>query len=291
MTRVPDTGSLLATDRDDSPAIFSSALMDSWGVAHRHFTGRGVAVWEFELRGGSVPEHEHEQPFFTILERGAVINRYGTREVSLAPRAVVFHPHSTVHASQVPASGAALLTLEVDRRWLERATESRRLPDVPREFAADRTVARRLRRELRLRDSSSQLALEGIFLTLLADSDRSSAADRPDHPIRRAAELLREEFSRSWTLEQVASRVGSSPARIAAAFRARFGCGMGEYLRRLRVDHMMRGLDTDAPLTQLALEAGFADQAHSTRVFKQLVGVPPGAYRAELRRARQRPAE
>lgn len=30
-----------------------------------------------------------------------------------------------------------------------------------------------------------------------------------------------------------------------------------------------------------AAEAGFADQAHLTRQFKRLVGVPPGAYQRE----------
>lgn len=33
----------------------------------------------------------------------------------------------------------------------------------------------------------------------------------------------------------------------------------------------------------LALEAGFSDQAHCTRVFKLLTGLPPGAYRTRLR--------
>jgi AraC-like DNA-binding protein len=32
----------------------------------------------------------------------------------------------------------------------------------------------------------------------------------------------------------------------------------------------------------LALEAGFADQSHCTRVFRRLVGVPPGAFRETL---------
>ena len=32
------------------------------------------------------------------------------------------------------------------------------------------------------------------------------------------------------------------------------------------------------PPAQAAAEAGFADQAHLTRHFKRIVGVPPGAY-------------
>lgn len=60
---------------------------------------------------------------------------------------------------------------------------------------------------------------------------------------------------------------------------------MGEYLRRLRVESAWRQLAiTDKPLSVIALDAGFADQAHLTRVFESLMGVTPGAYRARARR-------
>jgi len=36
---------------------------------------------------------------------------------------------------------------------------------------------------------------------------------------------------------------------------------------------------TDLPLTSVAAECGFADQAHLTNVFSRQVGTPPGAYR------------
>jgi AraC-like DNA-binding protein len=35
------------------------------------------------------------------------------------------------------------------------------------------------------------------------------------------------------------------------------------------------------PLAQLAVETGFADQAHMTRALTMLTGVPPGALRAK----------
>jgi AraC-like DNA-binding protein len=39
-----------------------------------------------------------------------------------------------------------------------------------------------------------------------------------------------------------------------------------------------RLLDRGVPVAQAAVTAGFADQAHFTRHFKRIVGVPPGAY-------------
>lgn len=42
-----------------------------------------------------------------------------------------------------------------------------------------------------------------------------------------------------------------------------------------------RLLDDGLAPVVVAAEAGFADQAHLTRHFKRIVGVPPGAYQRE----------
>jgi AraC family transcriptional regulator len=55
-------------------------------------------------------------------------------------------------------------------------------------------------------------------------------------------------------------------------------------VRRLRVDWALRELSTSArSLSEIALDAGFADQSHFTRVFKRQVGVSPGAFRRSAR--------
>jgi AraC family transcriptional regulator len=55
---------------------------------------------------------------------------------------------------------------------------------------------------------------------------------------------------------------------------------MSEYVRKLRVEQARRDLlATDQPLSTIALATGFTDQAHFSRVFKQLTGLTPGAFR------------
>ena len=54
----------------------------------------------------------------------------------------------------------------------------------------------------------------------------------------------------------------------------------------MRVRLARRLLDGGAAPAEVAATAGFADQAHLTRHFKRVVGVPPRAYQRE-RRARK----
>ena len=82
----------------------------------------------------------------------------------------------------------------------------------------------------------------------------------------------------------MARAAGVRPAHLAAVFRKVHRIPLGTYVRRLRVDWVAEQLiRTDAPIALIAAEAGFADQAHLTRVFRRALGSTPGEYRKARR--------
>jgi len=66
-----------------------------------------------------------------------------------------------------------------------------------------------------------------------------------------------------------------------AAFRGETGLPPHAYLNQLRVRLARRLLDRGVTPAEVAAAVGFADQAHLTRHFKRVVGVPPGSYQRE----------
>jgi AraC-like DNA-binding protein len=91
-------------------------------------------------------------------------------------------------------------------------------------------------------------------------------------------------------IPELAARAGLSPFQLDQRIRALFGLSAGQYLSRLRIGRACDRLrHTNAPLRELALECGYADQAAFTRQFHKSVGLTPGAYRVATARGRKRP--
>jgi len=91
-------------------------------------------------------------------------------------------------------------------------------------------------------------------------------------------------------IPDLAARAGLSPFQFDQRIRTIFGFSAGQYLSRLRIDLACDRLRrSHAPLSELALECGYADQAGFTRQFHKTVGLTPGAYRLATARGRRRP--
>lgn len=123
-------------------------------------------------------------------------------------------------------------------------------------------------------------------LVLVRERLRHHLRPRPVHrplpegrPLaHRLRELLDERTAQGVALGEAAALVHAHPAHLVRAFSAAFGIAPHQYLMSRRVEHARRLLLAGQPASEVAALSGFYDQAHLTRHFKRLVGVPPGRY-------------
>lgn len=103
---------------------------------------------------------------------------------------------------------------------------------------------------------------------------------REDNPrIRLAAELIRERCTEALKLEDICAAVGLSPSYLNRSFCRCYGMTPHAYLINSRVQFAQARLRRGGQIAEVALAAGFADQAHLQRTFKQLLAATPGQYR------------
>jgi AraC family transcriptional regulator len=97
---------------------------------------------------------------------------------------------------------------------------------------------------------------------------------------RRVKEMILSDLSGSLTLPQLASACRLSCSYFSQAFRQTVGCPPHQWLLSQRVERAKQLiLNTKRTLSDIALETGFADQSHFTRVFSQRVKASPAAWR------------
>jgi AraC family transcriptional regulator len=116
--------------------------------------------------------------------------------------------------------------------------------------------------------------------------DSSHAGYQPC-PIRRAVTLMEANFAAKLSREEMARAAGLSVSYFSKLFTHCIGLSPHQYLVRCRLRHGMKLLGTpeeNLSIVDVAVEAGFADQAHFCRHFRRAYGVSPLTFRRNARR-------
>ena len=95
----------------------------------------------------------------------------------------------------------------------------------------------------------------------------------------RAARHIDMHFAKTLRLDELCAIANLSGSYLIRAFKRRYGVAPHEYQTNRRIQFAKARLRERIPLAQVALEAGFADQAHFQRIFKRLTAATPGQYR------------
>jgi AraC family transcriptional regulator len=247
-----------------------------------------VAAGSFALQklrfpaGHRISWFEPEWGYLALLLDGAMQKRFSRDTWSLVRDGLATLPAGAGHYTDFGVKPTHVLTIypRTDEAGVlfTRFLRERRHMSAP----AAAALGRRIVCELTAPDASSELAVEGLVLQLLAIGERESP--RRNGWLAAAVDVLDARTPDAPTLSEVADAVGVHPGHLARAFRQAFGTTVGDYSRTRRLEWAAVRLESDAPLAQVAAEAGFADQSHFTRAFRRHTGVTPGRYRELLRR-------
>ncbi|WP_077046571.1 AraC family transcriptional regulator [Pseudomonas sp. KK4] len=101
----------------------------------------------------------------------------------------------------------------------------------------------------------------------------------PNFKLERAADFIREHCTQMLKLEDICEAAQLSPSYLIRAFRQHYGMTPHAFVVNQRIQFARDQLRNGRLIADVALEAGFADQAHFQRAFKQHLAATPGQYR------------
>ena len=107
-----------------------------------------------------------------------------------------------------------------------------------------------------------------------------TAAEDSNRRMLRARDAMDRAYAEPLDVRTLAAIAHVSEAHFIRTFRATFGETPNRYLQRRRVERAMWLLrSTDRTVTDICMDVGFASLGTFSRVFREIVGEPPSAYR------------
>jgi len=262
-----------------------------------------------------VRPHDHGYCEITFIRSGAGVHRTTEGSRPLQRGDVIVMVPGEVHAFE-PGSGLRVINLYFLSEWLLRdAREIREDPQLfsllfsrllfraPGEaaiphFRLPEQTAARVERELRdLLDESSGVPpayLRAAFLKLMI----LAASAWPDSPSEIRSGFRPEVWRAVMRIESAVNhRLPFDPAEItrgsnlstehlARLFKLQTGWTPSDYYQIRRIQSACGALlDSDASITEIAMDHGYADASHLIRCFRRSLGITPRAYRKKYERA------
>lgn len=231
-----------------------------------------------------IKRHDHERANINFTIGGSFRETIGSKPQECVPTSILVKPEGAPHADIYGPAGAHCLIIEVAGHRLNADRQISNFFDrsvhIRNTFLA--SIAMNVYREIHSSAGPSLLLIEGLLLELVSLAARSAAADpgQPPRWLSDARDLLHQRFAERLSLSVVAERVGIHPAHLARMFRKMYGCSVGEYIVRLRIEHATQELHRcEFPLSEVATRSGFYDQSQFTNVFKRQTGMTPSEYR------------
>ena len=138
--------------------------------------------------------------------------------------------------------------------------------------------------EVLVDDQLEALAKQSAAVEFFSDLQlRLNPADQPirepNFKLERAADFIRGHCTEVLSLEAICAAAQLSPSYLIRAFKQRYGMTPHAFVVNQRIQFARERLRSGRLIADVALEAGFADQAHFQRAFKQHLAATPGQYR------------
>jgi AraC-like DNA-binding protein len=255
-------------------------------------TDYGIEFLEAWFQGHAYQKHRHDTYAICLTTTGVLAVDYrGTSEVSMPGQVVVLHPDEAHDGYSGTQEGFGYRQLYIEPALIFEAIQTMcsraySLPFVPTPVVKNRKLSTAIISAFQ--GTHEPLEIDSLIVQVaegLMEADPScKQVLLPRHldvpAIKRARQYLDTQKTRVVHSSELEEVTGLSRYELARQFRAMCGTSPYRYLLMRRLDFARHQLAQNRSLVEVALEAGFADQAHFSRMFKATFGITPTRYRA-----------
>ncbi|MDB5158443.1 MAG: hypothetical protein JWR50_3150 [Mucilaginibacter sp.] len=222
--------------------------------------------------------HAHENNHISLIIKGGNRKERKQRDTAALPGTLLFYHQDELHRNLHTSHPSKNINLEITGEFMQQYELGENdLEKMARHPDASFSLLK-MYHEAAQADHFSASSIHILLLDLLSDSKKLHKKGPPAW-LKTIIDFLQDNWQQYPDLDELAAISGVNPVTIYKHFSTYMGCTLGEYRRRLKVQHALRLIHIGTlSLTEVAYYCGFADQSHFIRNFRELTHFLPKAY-------------
>jgi AraC family transcriptional regulator len=249
------------------------------GNAKKVYTnGQGISIIETEYKQKVFEGwHSHENTHITLFLKGGTIEKRKNDNIAVSPGTVLFYHADEIHLNQNTLFPSKNINLEIDENHLKSFEISEELLKTgTADPVKTKLLLLKTYHECMVNDAFSKDSMTMLLADFASGQNYLESFSKCPNWVFVLYELLNDCWNENPSLQDLSKILNISPISISKHFPKYFGCTLGEYIRRLKIDRSIPLIQkSTASLTEISFECGFSDQSHFIRTFKQQTGFLP----------------
>ncbi|QKX06166.1 helix-turn-helix transcriptional regulator [Aquimarina sp. TRL1] len=251
-----------------------------FGELNHKLSFNGITVTDTEYTHDYVDWHSHENPYFTFLLQGKLIEENKKEKYTLSQGALLFHNWQDFHRNIKPPEFTRGAHIEINRNWAKKLNFD--ITNIEGSIKVQDSYSKNLVFKILLEskqsDNFNQASIELLLLQLLSrikESNEKTDRKKP-HWFKKLEELIYENSEERITLEQISNELKLHPVYLSRTFHKFYGKTFGQYCREIRLNKTLNAILTKKhTLTDIAYLMNYYDQSHMILEFKKHLKYTP----------------
>jgi AraC family transcriptional regulator len=237
-------------------------------------------ITDTEYTHSKVEWHSHENPYFTYLIQGKLLEANKKETYYLKPGTLLFHNWQDEHYNIKPKEFTRGFHIELNVDWFQKYDfhSLNFQGSIHLENPLTKEIMNKIFLESKNITVNSQLSIDSLLVNLFSTLKNDSIKMDTITPIwvDKLKEILHYQSDACTSLSHLSSLLNIHPVHLSREFPKYFKTTIGNYIRKQKVNKAIALiLSKKLSMTEICYECGFYDQSHFISSFKKIYGETP----------------
>lgn len=245
-----------------------------------------LILTETRCKNSAIDWHYHENPYFSYSLEGHCLEKNKKQSYAVQPGTLLFHNSQDAHCNSNHSKYARNFYIEFEQEWFKDHDIGNDVMEGSTQIDNPfiKALYHQIYLETKFKDNTFQIATESLLLNIfsqLKDVNIFKTSIKPAW-VNKVKEIIHDQFTEKITLKYLSKETNIHPTHMSRDFSRYFGTTIGNYIRKVKIEHSVTLLIKSDSLSDIAYQCGFSDQSHFIRCFKSTYNITPNNFRKIL---------